>query len=281
MNNKFKLEGTDTSVLEFYKELPFNVYEDINIAIENIKKNNVTSYYKPLSSLFIEKKINSIIDIGCGGGWFVNSLAYEFGNKVNITGVDFNEVAIKHAQKISDRMNLDSKFITQNLFELDSSKKYDLVSSLGVLHHTHDTIKALKKVLELCQKGSTLLLGLYHKFGRRPFLDFVDSLSDLDEDEKFEKYKKLHKLKDSRHLYSWFRDQVLHPHETQHTFKEMHSILIENKFIVKSTSINNFKEIDDHNDIYELEKKLYEVGKDRIAENKYYPGFFIIFAEKK
>ena len=48
------------------------------------------------------------------------------------------------------------------------------------------------------------------------------------EDYKFEKYKKLHKnIKDDKKIYSWFRDQVLHPHETQHTFEEISKVLID------------------------------------------------------
>ena len=280
MSLELFFDGKDKNVLDFYKELPFNVYEDIDVAVNNVKKNNVTSYYSPLSDLFKQKKIKSVIDIGCGGGWFANSLSYEFGSELDILGVDFNEVAIKHAIKISEKMKLSSRFATKNLFDLESLGKFDLISSLGVLHHTHDTIKALKNVIKLSKENSILLLGLYHKYGRRPFLDFVENLSGLSEKEKFEEYKKLHKLNDDKHLYSWFRDQVLHPHETQHTYKEINTFLSKNNFKIYKTSINNFKTIENHNEIYEMEKKLLDVGKERINNNKYYPGFFIIFAEK-
>ena len=70
-------------------------------------------------------------------------------------------------------------------------------------------------------KNSTLFIGLYHKYSREPFLNHFKKIEHLSEKEKFDEYKKLHKIKDEKKLYSWFRDQVLHPHETQHTFEEM------------------------------------------------------------
>jgi len=267
-------------VLEFYRKLPFNVYENHKIAIENIKNSDVLSYYTPLKEIIKVNKIKSIIDIGCGGGWFLNSLAFQLGDKFNYHGVDFNQVAINHGSDISKRMNLNVTYEKQDLFKLDEDKKYDLITSLGVLHHTEDTIKALLKILKLGSNNSYLFVGLYHKYGRKPFLDFIKTLDGLSEDEKFEAYKSLHKLQDDTHLYSWFRDQVLHPHETQHTFEEVSKILINNNYKILSTSINKFEKYNDDSEIINLEKGLYKTGLIRIKEKQYYPGFFTFLAQK-
>ena len=40
-----------TEVLEFYRKLPFNVYGNHKIAIENIKNSDVLSYYTPLKEI--------------------------------------------------------------------------------------------------------------------------------------------------------------------------------------------------------------------------------------
>ena len=101
----------------------------------------------------------------------------------------------------------------------------------------------------------------------------------MSEQEKFRKYKQLHKLTDEKHLYSWFRDQVLHPHETQHTYEEIHFILSNKGFKIVSTSINNFEPFNSDNKIIEKEKELYEYGLMKIKKNQYYPGFFIILAK--
>ena len=106
-------------------------------------------------------------------------------------------------------------------------------------------------------------------------------MKDESENFKFTQYKKLHKnISDDKKLYSWFRDQVLHPHETQHTFKEISDLLINLGYSIFSTSINKFEEIKSLKNIFDLEKKLYDVSIKKIKENKYFPGFFITCGKK-
>ena len=49
-------------------------------------------------------------------------------------------------------------------------------------------------------KKSHICIGLYHKYGRKPFLEFVEELKNLDESQKFKRYKEIHKLKNQTHL---------------------------------------------------------------------------------
>ena len=94
-------------------------------------------------------------------------------------------------------------------------------------------------------------------------------------------YKKLDNRKvDEIHKLSWFRDQVLHPHETQHSFEEINQIL-KNDFQLVFTSINRFEKIKNINEIVKEEKKLFDIGVDRLKEQQYYPGFFICIFKKK
>ena len=79
---------------------------------------------------------------------------------------------------------------------------------------------------------------------------------------------------------SWFRDQVLHPHETQHTLDEVIKIYEKNNYKFTGTSINNFEENLDLEKLRIKEKKLLDVGIKRLDEKKYYPGFFIVSGEK-
>ena len=56
------------------------------------------------------------------------------------------------------------------------------------------------------------------------------------------RYKELHSgLHDDTLLLSWFRDQVLHPHETQHTLEEMVPVIMDAGMKLVSTSINRFR----------------------------------------
>ncbi len=267
----------DEKVQSFYETLPFNIYGNIDIATNRIKKISLFKTYPVLKEIFEKNKIDNVIDFGCGGGWLINSLA--FSKNVNVYGVDFSKTALKYANDISKKLKLKTTLINSNIFDFKIDLKFDLLISLGALHHTSNCLRALNHICKFGNDKSFIFLGLYHKYGRKPFLDFVKNLDNRSENEKFEKYKQLHKLTDEKHLYSWFRDQVLHPNETQHTYKEISSELSNNGFKIFSTSINNFEPFSSDEEIIKKEKKLYDYGHNKIKNNEYYPGFFITVAK--
>ena len=51
-------------------------------------------------------------------------------------------------------------------------QKFDLVISLGVLHHTNNCHEAIRYITSFNDQNSYLFLGLYHKYGREPFLNY-------------------------------------------------------------------------------------------------------------
>ena len=127
-------------------------------------------------------------------------------------------------------------------------------------------------------------MGLYHKYGRKPFLDFFDNLNKqgLNDDELFLKFSNLHdKTKDSVFLRSWFNDQVLHPHESQHTLDELIPLIHEEGMVLVSTSINKFANIDSLEDLFTEEKQYFELGLKKLEDNQYFPGFFFIMVQKR
>tara|TARA_Y100000590_G_C15740581_1_gene1020147 strand:+ start:4568 stop:5398 length:831 start_codon:yes stop_codon:yes gene_type:complete len=270
----------NTKVLEFYDKLPFNIYGDLKAAEEQIKKFNPLNIYPEIKKIIERNKKAKIIDFGCGGGWLVNSLSYHLKEKIEVSGVDFNPKVIDYANKLKFSLNLNSNFICSDLFTFNSEKKYDLIISLGVLHHTNNCEEAIKYISKFGSLNSYVFLGLYHKYGREPFLKYFKNMIDKSDDYKFQKYKSLHSIKDEKKLYSWFRDQVLHPHETQHTFEEVKNIFDSIKYKIISTSINKFEKIKKISDIILEEKKLKKYSEEKIKKNEYYPGFFITVAKK-
>ena len=150
--------------------------------------------------------------------------------------------------------------------------------SLGVLHHTDNCAEAIRRCLtHFTAPGGHFLVGLYHKFGRRPFLDHFAKLKarGAGEGELLAEYRRLHPLEDETHLRSWFRDQVLHPHETQHTLREVVEIAGECGAELVATSINRFAPVDDLDAVLALEPEYEALGAKRLKAGQYFPGFFV------
>ena len=155
---------------------------------------------------------------------------------------------------------------------------------MGVLHHTKNCKKAFKKISNYVKNNGYLYVGLYHLYGRKPMLDYLQSHSRwFGEDSAFNLFRRMtNDTSNLEHTYSWFRDQVLHPHETQHTLKEVREWLKEIDFKLISTSINNYKPLENYSDdeLFKIELDLERESYERnVLKNTFTPGY-LLFASK-
>jgi hypothetical protein len=73
---------------------------------------------------------------------------------------------------------------------------------------------------------------------------------------------------------------VLHPHETQHTLREIVQVLDECDMTLVSTSINHFNPFQTLDELYELEPSYYNLAHKRLGDGVYFPGFFVFLARR-
>ena len=283
------MEAITRQVKDFYEELPFN-YGSVSSRANIIKRKNLISVYGQLGN-FIEDS-SDIIDVGSGTGWFVNSVAYHYGKAV--LGFDPTEKAVIRAREISDKLGVNTlaKFEVGDIFDYRVLNQFDLVNSIGVLHHTYDCKLAFRSISSWVKNGGYLHIGLYHYYGRKPFLELFEGIRQkIDEnieitkdeyDSAYKIYKELNKeIKDKEFLLSWFRDQVLHPHETQHTLKEVISWADQCNLQLIETSINRFNTIDNIEELYMDEKDYQQLSvRKNLRQKKYFPGFFTCLFRK-
>jgi 2-polyprenyl-3-methyl-5-hydroxy-6-metoxy-1,4-benzoquinol methylase len=267
-------------VLEFYRELPFNIQESVEQQVRTIRDRDSVTNYPVLAELLGNRP--RVLEIGCGAGWLSNNMAYHYG--ASVTAIDFNPVAVERASQVASALGTTPTFEVADLFLYQPSEPADVAVSIGVLHHTNDCHAAIRRVLnDFVRPGGHAFIGLYHEYGRRPFLDHFAELAaaGADEQQLFERYCELMpQTTDETHARSWFRDQVIHPHETQHTLAEMLPILDECGFTLERTSINRFEPIDDVDALLEREKDYAGISREWLAQNRYFPGFFLFLARK-
>jgi 2-polyprenyl-3-methyl-5-hydroxy-6-metoxy-1,4-benzoquinol methylase len=267
-------------VLEFYKELPFNYQDSAENQAKTIRSTNSVAMY-PILTPLLGKGI-SVLEVGCGTGWLSNGMSFYY--QASVTGIDFNPIAIERCQAVAKAMDLPTHFQVADLFLYQPKTRFDVVVSLGVLMVTNNCYAAVRRLCaDFVRPGGHVMIGLYHTYGRKPFLDYFQGMKDqgMPEKEMIEKYRELHPLKDETHLLSWFRDQVIHPHETQHTLAEMLPILEETNMELISTSINRFEPIESIDEILKQEITYLDIAKERLKAKKYFPGFFVFLARKR
>lgn len=117
-----------------------------------------------LKNLHKLPKPNSILDVGCGGGYFTMELAKQF-PKAQVVGIDISNEAITFARKKLQNANIGNV-----LFEVPSSHQlsyspnsFDIVTSTLVCHHLKDDqlIEFLKKSYHIATK--TIIINDLHR----------------------------------------------------------------------------------------------------------------------
>jgi len=194
---------------------------------------------------------------------------------------------IERAREIASLLKLRQGIVFEvaDLFRFELAEPVDIVVSMGVLHHTNDCHGALERLCNSFVKpGGYVFVGLYHAYGRRPFLEHFARMkaAGASEEAMFAEYRRLHpELNEDTFARSWFRDQVLHPHETQHTLTELLPLLERCHMELRATSINGYTPITDYQDLERGERNLEKLGTLALNQGKYYPGFFVFLAQKR
>jgi ubiquinone/menaquinone biosynthesis C-methylase UbiE len=132
----------------------FRYYDELREANESVKFSYRVHEYGNFSG-------HKVLDVGAGNGYVLSKYAQE-GAKV--WGVDITKTAIDLCSKRFKLFGLKGEFLVANAEELPfESDSFDCVCSMGVLHHTPDTAKAVDEIFRVLKSGGRLIVMVYHR----------------------------------------------------------------------------------------------------------------------
>lgn len=103
----------------------------------------------------------NILDVGCGNGWVLSKF---FREGAKCFGLDLTQKAIEISQKRFLLMHGKASFMIANAEELPFKDScFDVVTAMGVLHHTPHIEKAIREIHRILRPGGKIILMLYHK----------------------------------------------------------------------------------------------------------------------
>ena len=138
-----------------FKYLPINFIQDLNYAIKPNKIKSENQFTNP-----------DILIAACGTG---NHTAYASKYKnAKIVGIDLSLKSLAYAKRKSKELGFDNiEFIHSDILQLKNlNKKFDVIESIGTLHHMKEPENGLKILIDILKPHGFLKLGLYSEKAR-------------------------------------------------------------------------------------------------------------------
>ena len=133
----------------------------------SIKKlvNRMKLNVRTATNFFVNKP--EILIAGCGTGQHALTTASRFANS-NVLAIDLSLSSLSYAQRKTSELNVKNiKYMQADILDLENlGKKFDVIESVGVLHHMKDLMEGLLILKKCLKTGGLMKLGIYSEKGR-------------------------------------------------------------------------------------------------------------------
>ena len=138
-----------------HKHLPYNFLYDL--------KNEIKPHKIEYSNKFTNP---NVLIAGCGTGNHTN-YAPKYKN-ANILGVDLSLTSLAYAKRKTEELGYKNiEYLHADILQLKNlNKKFDVIESIGTLHHMKDPIAGLQILQDILEPHGFLKLGLYSEIAR-------------------------------------------------------------------------------------------------------------------
>ena len=130
---------------------------------DEIEEKRYNVYYKffPEVLQFTKWENKKVLEIGCGIGTDIIQFAK---NKAIVTAIDLTENGVKATKKRFKMYGLKGNIFQANACNLPfESNIFDLVYSMGVMHHIPNIQKAIDEAYRVCKPNGKIIILLYAK----------------------------------------------------------------------------------------------------------------------
>jgi SAM-dependent methyltransferase len=120
-----------------------------------------------LFTIFGEDRLSGkkILDAGCGTGQRLLAVARRY-PEAHFVGLDMTAASLAVAEALSQRHGIRNvEFCRSELLDFDPGYAFDVILSIGVVHHLEDPSRGIQLLSSLLGENGLLILWLYHSLG--------------------------------------------------------------------------------------------------------------------
>ena len=162
------------NVKQQYEENPYPRWKNPTITIP-ISVKNFFEINNIKTGKFDENDFKNpkILIAGCGTGQHAINTATCFKNS-NVIALDLSFNSLAYAKRKSDEFEIKNiSFVQGDILDINAlDDQFDIIESVGVIHHMESPIEGLKCLLSVLKKNGFIKLGLYSELARRNIIQF-------------------------------------------------------------------------------------------------------------
>jgi len=285
ISNKISKEVRDQ-----YEQNPYPRWRYCN-QLSSINLEHDINYQIRPNRINFEKK-NEDVDIllaGCGTGKHLISLG-KYKNS-NILAIDLSLSSLAYAKRKVNEFNYNNiHFLHADILDLKLlDKKFDIVESVGTLHHMENPEEGLKSLLKILKPNGLLRLGLYSETARKDIVYLREVIKDKNYKPNIEDIRAIREYvlsqNQSNNLFdsiftqdfystSMIRDLLFHVQEYRYTIPKLIQTFKDFKLEFLGFSIANDFIKFQYSKIFPNDKKMTNLENWHEFEVKY-PGTFL------
>ena len=287
INNK-----TSSKVRTQYELNPYPRWVNLRLHLKPVCISKIISEMK--LKIFDDKIKNvetpDILIAGCGTGQHSIETAVKF-KSAKVLAVDLSLSSLAYAKRKTKELNIQNiDYMQADILDLGKlGKQFDIVESVGVLHHMADPVAGWKVLTNCLKLGGLMKIGLYSELARQDIVEMRKEISKAgfgSSDFEMKSFRNMLIKSDTNHYrqilnsndfysLSEFRDLLFHVQEHRFTIHQIKECLFnlglkfcgfESSVIDTDYKLNNCSE----DDLYNLDKwQTYEVKHPWIFSGMY------------
>ena len=173
-------EKVSLKVREMYEESPYPRWVNLGLPLNSAPISNVT---KKIKLRLFNKTINvieapNILVAGCGTGQHSIETASRF-KDAKVLAVDLSFSSLAYAKRKTKELGLENiDYIQADILDLRKlDKKFDIIESVGVLHHMNDPMAGWRVLTDCLKSGGLMNIGLYSELARQHIVKMREEIN--------------------------------------------------------------------------------------------------------